>query len=561
MTRLASLALLALSALPALGQGLILGAPAQGNAGGGGGAGTVTVSGDGLSGDGSGGDPLVLDAILQELATWSTPEAGALTGPAGADVVLRAATDQKLILQGEATGDGQAFTYLEIDPPNYTVNLDPSDLGVLFYFGPSAGSNVLLTGGGVTATGSVQGSFLQVGATPGGSLTKATVASNTAYLDLKVASAGAGTATFLRLNGDTNVADVGSRQLVWGTGIGTSLDVGLVRDAAGRLRVSDASTGTEDLLADILYFTAASTSGWRLRGSSTVVTIDEGDGSDIADGDLFNFGTSTGRPSLQSNAGSASNPSFTFIGDPNTGMYRIGADNLGFATGGTQRLSIESGGGIVIGSAANASNWMLEPTSASIFSLLEGDGTALTSGDALHVGNARMCGDAGDPSQVNFGYADDPNSGLSRVEADAPAIAAEGQWRTIWSNQITLTEGTASSLVTIPLASGAAVAGSMRVFIGLTDGTNTIRMTRVVHFTACDKAGALTSSINTDGSSVGNSTDGGYVVDDGPTFTVVDGTNAISIALDVGATGTNTVTVRWSMDLSHSTSGVEVTIP
>ena len=41
---------------------------------------------------------------------------------------------------------------------------------------------------------------------------------------------------------------------------------------------------------------------------------------------------------------SASFPAHSFVGDTDTGMYNISADRLGFATGGTQRLSIDSSG-------------------------------------------------------------------------------------------------------------------------------------------------------------------------------------------------------------------------
>jgi elongation factor P hydroxylase len=38
--------------------------------------------------------------------------------------------------------------------------------------------------------------------------------------------------------------------------------------------------------------------------------------------------------------GSATTPAYSFLGDNNTGLYRIGADQLGFSTGGTLRLSL-----------------------------------------------------------------------------------------------------------------------------------------------------------------------------------------------------------------------------
>jgi len=42
--------------------------------------------------------------------------------------------------------------------------------------------------------------------------------------------------------------------------------------------------------------------------------------------------------------GTAALPAVSFISDPNTGMFRIGSDTLGFSTAGTQRLAIDSTG-------------------------------------------------------------------------------------------------------------------------------------------------------------------------------------------------------------------------
>ena len=51
---------------------------------------------------------------------------------------------------------------------------------------------------------------------------------------------------------------------------------------------------------------------------------------------------------LSSANGSASYPTYTFEVDENTGMYRGGADTLGFSTGGTARLTIGSNGEVTI---------------------------------------------------------------------------------------------------------------------------------------------------------------------------------------------------------------------
>jgi hypothetical protein len=59
---------------------------------------------------------------------------------------------------------------------------------------------------------------------------------------------------------------------------------------------------------------------------------------------LSTIGAGTGDFALlHSTAGSAGAPSYSFVGDTNLGMYRAGTDDLGFATSGSIRVRIEGG--------------------------------------------------------------------------------------------------------------------------------------------------------------------------------------------------------------------------
>ena len=63
-------------------------------------------------------------------------------------------------------------------------------------------------------------------------------------------------------------------------------------------------------------------------------------------------GASTG--TFLANSGTAPVPTFSFSGDPNTGMYNVTSDVLGFSTNGTERVRIDSTGNVGIGGTSSA---------------------------------------------------------------------------------------------------------------------------------------------------------------------------------------------------------------
>lgn len=272
MTRLASLALLVACSLPAFGQGLILGAPAQGGSGGGSGA--IDTTGSGLSGDGSSGDPLTLDAVLEELATWSTPAAGQITGPLGVDLFLSADTAD-LWLQGDNV---KTNATLQVYPTLLVTGALDSQAN---YFSAAASSLAAITAdvsGDAIENMNVAWALVNTGGT---------TTTATGYLDLRAkASSGTSPVTFIRCNGDTNVADVGTRAIMWGSAIGTN-QTGLRQLSSALLQVTTGSiTGMGGLAADNLRLstdTTINTSDVRLEVNSGRLDVREGDDSALAD--------------------------------------------------------------------------------------------------------------------------------------------------------------------------------------------------------------------------------------------------------------------------------------
>ena len=61
-----------------------------------------------------------------------------------------------------------------------------------------------------------------------------------------------------------------------------------------------------------------------------------------ADASNVRIGTVNYAPMLKVGAGAASTPNYSFYSDANTGIYRIGSDNLGISTNGTNRVDISN---------------------------------------------------------------------------------------------------------------------------------------------------------------------------------------------------------------------------
>jgi len=125
---------------------------------------------------------------------------------------------------------------------------------------------------------------------------------------------------------------------------------------ANDIRVNlDASGGLEFNSGAIRLEAAVAGNG--LTHSSGVLSVNVSGGLHIAGdtlglsshGDAYhdNVYYHSGDTILAAN-GSAGSPSFSFASDTNTGIYRVGADELGLTTGGTQRFHIDASGNATI---------------------------------------------------------------------------------------------------------------------------------------------------------------------------------------------------------------------
>lgn len=112
-------------------------------------------------------------------------------------------------------------------------------------------------------------------------------------------------------------------------------------DASGNVTLAAAG----NLTADNVILGDPDATGFMLKSTSAnVVQILDGDGTDLGTSDVLNFGSSIGSPALRSAPGSATSVAFSFASDPDTGMYRVGADQIGWACGGSLYADLSSTG-------------------------------------------------------------------------------------------------------------------------------------------------------------------------------------------------------------------------
>ncbi len=109
----------------------------------------------------------------------------------------------------------------------------------------------------------------------------------------------------------------------------------------------------------------------------------------------------TGNFLIKSNgAGSAASPTYAFLGDADTGMYRAGTNSIGFAVQGVIRASIDNGG-----------------TAGRFF------------GPGHTTGSCIIRGEANSASTPTYTFYGDENTGMYRQSADAISFATAGTRR------------------------------------------------------------------------------------------------------------------------------------
>lgn len=109
--------------------------------------------------------------------------------------------------------------------------------------------------------------------------------------------------------------------------------------------------------------------------SGTIATARLGSGT--ADGTSFLRGDGTWAAvggGLPATSGTAAAPGYAFNGDTNTGMFGAAADQIGFSTGGSERIRVDASGNVGIGTANPSSRLHVFNSAASNFIAMQTNG-------------------------------------------------------------------------------------------------------------------------------------------------------------------------------------------
>ena len=330
--------------------------------------GTVTSVGvAGNNGIGVSGSPITSSGTITLSLGAITPTSVAASGAVtGSNLSGTNTGDQTITLTGDVTGSGTGSFATTLA----TVN---SNVG-------SFGSSTAIPTLTVNGKGLVTAVSTNAVVAPAGTLTGTTLASNVVTSSLtSVGTIGTGvwqgtavTAGFggtgqtsyavgdlLYASGSTTLsklADVATGNALISGGVTTAPSwgkIGLTTHVSGTLPVANGGTGITSLGTGVATWLGTPSSA----NLAAAVTDETGTGALV----FANtptlvtpvIGAATGT-SVALGDGSAGAPSHTFSSDTDTGMYRVGTNTLGFATGGSLRAQVDSSGNIGAGEAPPA---------------------------------------------------------------------------------------------------------------------------------------------------------------------------------------------------------------
>ena len=296
----------------------------------------------------------------------------------------------------------------------------------------------------------------------------------------------------------------------------------------------------------------------------------------VTDGGRFiGPGQATGTSIIRPNAGSASNPTYTFYGDEDTGLLRSAADTIGLATGGTQVVTISSDGRLGVGDTSPSATLHVNAAAANTTAVFEStDAEAYiglkdnSSGSDLHVAVAAIGNDlalrAGNDNVVRIKDDGDVGIGTTSPGGNLQVVSQNRAFTVIDSGTSNIAEAGFTSLG----GDGPAFGRLSGYDIDFLTGTTRSGLATAMHIDNDSKVGIGTTTpsahlhVNsgaTNTAAVFESTDAGALIglkDDSTTGISYVGLRATGDNLLLRAGNSNHVEVKSDGDVDIATGNV-----
>jgi hypothetical protein len=237
-------------------------------------------------------------------------------------------------------------------------------------------------------------------------------------------------------------------------------NLGTVNDFAARYRVAATDPTTSLDTGDLVFNTGAS----ELR----VYNGSAWQGGVTATGNLMSKSGDTMTGPLGITTGTNSLPSLFFSGDPNTGLYSPGADQLGITTGGVARLTVAADGTVnVVGSLTKGGSAVVTVgDTGTVTSTMILDDTILNAdiNASAAIAGTKVAPDFGSQNVVTTGTATAaslnptgssvPTNGVYLPAANSVAISTNGTGRLFIDSSGRALVGTSTARTSVGIGSG-----------------------------------------------------------------------------------------------------------